>query len=130
MNISGIRGYAGYYNNVSSVYNKPESNQVASENLSLDSQTNSSGRPLEDFSTSLSTEDSIKGAESFANQFEPNAEHSLKGTDSDLSSLDETKSVANSQKQQIMAQYRMFVGSAQAVSNVAVASRPMEDFSL
>ncbi len=95
-------------------------------------QTNSSGRPLEDFSTSITLEESIKGAQGFADTYDASGQYSLKGSESDLLLLDQEGSIASSQKQQILAQYQMFVGSAEAINSVGTTSayRPMEDFSL
>ena len=46
----------------------------------------------------------------YAGQYDPKAEYELKGTDSDLMSLDVEKAISDMKRDQVLQQYQFFVG--------------------
>ncbi len=129
MNISGIRGYEGLYTQT-----QPATSPKVEENLKPQEQpvTTSAGRPLEDFSSEPQNRSTSDGVKEFIDSYDPKAEYSLKGADSDINSLDEQNYVADSRKSQIYQQYRMFMGSVQGNANIQQVNqqREMMNFSI
>ena len=135
MNISGIRGYAGLYSSVNKANENLNSpiNENAVQNTNPVSSSN--GRPYEDFSTRISNEQSVKGAQEFNEKFDPLAEYSLSGADSDIELLDRPASVSEDKKAQILGQYQRFIGTSEAVGSITARQtvsnfRPMENFDI
>ena len=132
MNISGIGSYSGNYNSI-----KINSliNQQASK---ADSGAQTQAVRSEDSALRQQEQQRIRANQNFnsvdyAKQFTPGKTYEMKGADSDLASLDESRSTTNSQKSQIMQQYQLFMGETQAqgVNQTAMntqAVRGVENF--
>lgn len=111
MNISGIGSYSGNYNSIkiNSLLRQQEQKPVQ--------QVHSSGD--EDSVRRQQEQQQIRQRQNFnsgdyAKQYEPERNYDLKGSDSDIASLDEATSASGSQKTQIMKQYQLFMGETQA----------------
>lgn len=132
MNISGIGSYSGNYNSIkiNSLINQQASKAdsgaqtqaVRSEDSALRQQEQQRIRANQNFNSA-----------DYAKQFTPGKAYEMKGADSDLASLDESRSTTNSQKSQIMQQYQLFMGETQAqgVNQTAMntqAVRGVENF--
>ena len=132
MNISGIGSYSGNYNSIkiNSLINQQASKAdsgaqtqaVRSEDSALRQQEQQRIRANQNFNSA-----------DYAKQFTPGKTYEMKGADSDLASLDESRSTTNSQKSQIMQQYQLFMGETQAqgVNQTAMntqAVRGIENF--
>ncbi|MBO5153824.1 MAG: hypothetical protein J6C00_05635 [Eubacterium sp.] len=132
MNISGIGSYSGNYNSIkiNSLINQQASKAdsgaqtqaVRSEDSALRQQEQQRIRANQNFNSA-----------DYAKQFTPGKTYEMKGADSDLASLDESRSTTNSQKSQIMQQYQLFMGETQAqgVNQTAMntqAVRGVENF--
>lgn len=132
MNISGIGSYSGNYNSIkiSSLINQQTSKAdsgaqtqaVRSEDSALRQQEQQRIRANQNFNSA-----------DYAKQFTPGKTYEMKGADSDLASLDASRSTTDSQKSQIMQQYQLFMGETQAqgVNQTAMntqAVRGVENF--
>ena len=133
MNISGIRSYTGLYGSFNKV---GEKEQLQNQNIQQVSPvTSSNDRHLEDFSTRISAEQSVRGAEEFAEKYDASAEFSLIGADSDIGLLDRPGAVSKEQKAQILNQYKHYMGSSKAVGVISSSqrtdsARAMENFDI
>jgi len=133
MNISGIGSYADNYNSIkiNSLLRQQELRPAADE------QVRDSG--ADDGALRQREQQEIRKKQNFqsgdyAKQYEPGKSYELKGADSDLTSLDESKDTPDSKKSRIMKQYQLFMGEAQArnASQAAMNARTprrVEDFS-
>ena len=130
MNISGIRPYAGpgLYNNiltsnVTDVTTDLSTQEAeAKQNVTADIAENSlqDARNRQTFS-----------AYEYATQYDPNAQYSMKGEESDLKTLDVEKAISDMQKDQVIHQYQFFVGEEAGALQTTSATRPVEEnFSL
>ena len=132
MNISGIGSYSGNYNSIkiNSLINQQASKAdsgaqtqaVRSEDSALRQQEQQRIRANQNFNSA-----------DYAKQFTPGKTYEMKGADSDLASLDASRSTTDSQKSQIMQQYQLFMGETQAqganrAAMNAQAVRGMENF--
>ena len=132
MNISGIGSYSGNYNSIkiNSIINQQASKAdsgaqtqaVRSEDSALRQQEQQRIRANQNFNSA-----------DYAKQFTPGKTYEMKGADSDLASLDASRSTTDSQKSQIMQQYQLFMGETQAqgVNQTAMntqAVRGVENF--
>ena len=132
MNISGIGSYSGNYNSIkiNSLINQQASKAdsgaqtqaVRSEDSALRQQEQQRIRANQNFNSA-----------DYAKQFTPGKTYEMKGADSDLASLDASRSTTDSQKSQIMQQYQLFMGEtrAQGVNQTAMhtqAVRGVENF--
>lgn len=130
MNISGIRPYMGYYdyNSIQSVTQSAKAEQVAP----VEPQASSSQQtPQVERDYAAQT----FGAADYAKQYQPDAVYDMKGTDSDIRSLDVEQALSDMQKDQVLQQYQFFVGESQgsvraAAETGAASVRAMENFSL
>lgn len=105
MNISGIRPIIGVNDN--NVIKSPEvsgapetEKQMAGESWRKPEQEHSAMRQK--------TEKTFD----YAGQYDPDAEYDLKGTESDLLSLDVEKAISDMKKDQVLLQYQFFVGES------------------
>ena len=132
MNISGIGSYSGNYNSIkiNSLINQQASKAdsgaqtqaVRSEDSALHQQEQQRIRANQNFNSA-----------DYAKQFTPGKTYEMKGADSDLASLDASRSTTDSQKSQIMHQYQLFMDETQAqgVNQTAMntqAVRGVENF--
>lgn len=132
MNISGIGTYSGNYNFIklnrsanqqaSGVTPAGQSQQARGEDSAIRRQEQQKIRANQNFNSA-----------DYAKQFAPGKTYEMKGADSELASLDESKGVTGSQKSQIMQQYQLFMGETQAqgVNQAAMntqAVRGVENF--
>lgn len=88
-------------------------------------------------STSASEQDSVSAKKSqnfgtydFAKQYKPNEQFELKGSDSDIKSLDVEKAVNNMQKDSIIHRYQYFVQNKTPQGSESSRDNEIEDFSL
>ena len=114
MNISGIGSYSGNYNSI-----KINSPAVAQKASKAGSGAQAQAVRSDDGARRQQEQQQIRANQNFnsadyAKQYEPGKNYEMKGADSDLASLDESGSATNSQKSQIMQQYRLFMGETQA----------------
>lgn len=113
MNISGIGSYSGSYNSIkvnrlsgqqaSEIVSARQTQKVSGGDSTLQRQEQQRIRANQNFNS-----------EDYAKQYAPGKTYEMKGVDSELASLDESKSVTDSQKSQIMQQYQLFMGETQA----------------
>lgn len=132
MNISGIGTYSGNYN---SIKLNPSANQQVSGVTPVQQPQQARG---EDPAVRRQEQQKIRANQNFnsadyAKQFIPGKTYEMKGADSELASLDESRDVTGSQKSQIMQQYQLFMGETQAqgVNQAAMntqAVRGVENF--
>lgn len=134
MNISGIGSYSGSYNSIklnrlsgqqaSEIVSARQPQKVSGGESALQRQEQQRIRANQNFNS-----------EDYAKQYAPGKTYEMKGADSELASLDESKGVTDSQKSQIMQQYQLFMGETQAQGvNQAMmntqAVRGVENFAL
>jgi hypothetical protein len=120
MNISGIRPYSGLN---PEIYTTPRQDVTASNNISVQSddvQNGSEGRALPDRKYN---------SFDYSKQYRSDAVYSMKGSDSDLSSLDVVNRMDEIHKDFAMKQYRNFVGNDAPAGNTADV-HPSENFDL
>ena len=112
MNISGIRPYAGFYD-----YNSIKAEALRSQQIAEAQPTISLQQPEEPkvTVTEVPVEQNFDSYD-FAQTYRPGETYELKGTDSDLESLDVQKAVSDLGKDQVLQQYQYFVGSSDAVT--------------
>lgn len=136
MNITGIRPYeaVGFYANrienadlsVKSVNIEPgEYLNGGSEagSFSGESSPYLNGRAVQQNETSYD----------FAQKYDPTARYELKGSESDLASLDYLNEVPKAHKDEVLKQYQMFVGNRseeKVQQDVQDSSRMLENFTL
>jgi len=129
MNISGIRPSIGFYDTNSIKFRQDIGSMSINE---------TEEEPNVDIaSTSVSEEDVVAtrksqnfGAYDFAKQYKPDEQFELKGSDSDIKSLDVEKAVNNMQKDSIIHRYQYFVQNKGAQNSESVNDKGIEDFSL
>ncbi|MBR4706506.1 MAG: hypothetical protein IKP29_00455 [Pseudobutyrivibrio sp.] len=130
MNISGIRPSNGFYDDTNIKF-RPELSSMAADELE-DSKVEESAAA----STAISDEEVAAaragqtfGSYDFASQYKPGEIHSLKGTDSDIGSLDIKKAVTDMQKDSAIHRYQYFVQNKKD-SNGAQPQKGTENFTL
>ena len=134
MIISGIKAAESFYNlntDNSIVKSSPES---AVAGLSSDASVSSDAAAKKQISQEeidRARAGQTQDAVSFAQLYDPTAVYSMKGADSDLQSLDVVNAISQMQKDQMLTQYRFFVGTSNAEQvTEAVATRPVENFNI
>lgn len=132
MNISGIGTYSGNYNSIK--LNRPADQQVSGVAPARQPQQarGEASAVRRQEQQKIRANQNFNSAD-YAKQFDPGKTYEMKGADSELASLDESRSVTNSQKSQIMQQYQLFMGETQAqgVNQAAMntqAVRGVENF--
>lgn len=116
MNVSGIRPTAGFYQYNSIKLNELRGQQIsaAHENVQpvdVESPLPTNEESLSNIQESIAQKQTFDSYD-FAQQYRPDEEFDLKGTDSDLTSLDMEKAISNLDKDQVLRQYQYFVGNA------------------
>lgn len=136
MNISGIRTSAGFYDYNTIKQNEVRSQQIKEARATEQSEEAVKGQVCNTVSETV-CEDTIKsagldkGAEAFANSYQPDAVYELKGVDSDITTLDMEKAISDMKKDQVLQQYQFFVGESIAQENETLrVAREMENFYL
>ena len=138
MNISGIRPSIGFYDyNSIKQTQSPEAAGVAAESMV------NAVEPVKPVETSAPTEAEISaarqkqtfGAYDYASTYKPDETFSMKGTESDINSLDVERAVNDMQKDSMLRQYQYFVGtqldpSGMPQETAQATARPTEDFAL
>lgn len=111
MNISGIGSYSSSYNSIriNRLFNNQQTQSIQPQ------QSEPAARPQ----INPQEQQAVRAKQrlssgDYAKQYESGKTYDLKGADSDITSLDASGAVADSQKSQIMQQYRMFMGETQA----------------
>lgn len=135
MNISGVRPYAGFYE-----YNSIKSAELGNRRMEAAGEQSAKeamdGR--QENRQSIVTSEAAQNQTSFdfAQNYDPNASYDLKGTDSDINSLDTMKTISDLDKELVLRQYQYFAGSRDS-SVTQIASEPanyvvrgIENFSL
>ncbi len=130
MNISGIRPYMDY----------SRLSQISSVSTEYDVNTDLIAQHQDETSVSLTQADidsaranQTYSAYDYAMRYDPLETFEMKGTESDLRSLDVEKAISDMQKDQAIQQYQYFVGDSisQIVSANESSQRMMaEDFTL
>ena len=111
MNISGIGAYSSSYNSIriNRLFNNQQTQSVQPQQSEpvaspqIDPQEQQAIRAKQRLSSG-----------DYAKRYESGKTYDLKGTNSDITSLDAFGTAADSQKSQIMQQYRIFMGETQA----------------
>lgn len=136
MNITGIRPYeaVGFY------ANRIESADAAVKSVNIEpGQYLNDGSQAGSFSAESSpflSERAVRQNETsydFALRYDPAARYELKGSESDLASLDYVNEVPKAHKDEVLRQYQMFVGSKsneQVQRDAQNSSRMLENFAL
>jgi hypothetical protein len=130
MNISGIRPSNGFYNDTNIKF-RPELSSMAAdeiEDANVDESTAAS-TAISDEEVAAARAGQTFGSYDFASQYKPGEIHSLKGTDSDIDSLDIQKAVTDMQKDSAIHRYQYFVQNKQD-NNGAAPAKGTENFSL
>lgn len=128
MNISGIRPTNEFYN-VNSVESIRRAAQVAPVEAPVEKVAPVEAPKTEGRSAETEAKQTF-GAYDYANQFKPGETYSMKGTDSDLRSLDVEKAVSDMQKDSVLHQYQYFVKDNAQATAAAASVRGAENFSL
>lgn len=131
MNISGIGAYSGNYNSIrtGSLVNQQVRGTVSDGQAQ---EVRSDERIRREQEQQIRANQNFNSAD-YAKQYAPGKTYEMKGADSDIASLDESRNASGSQKSQIMQQYRLFMGETQAqgVNQAAMnkqAVRGVENF--
>jgi hypothetical protein len=108
MNVSGIRPISGFYkvHSTSQVSNPEAISDLATQAAEADINTsvdNSGSRSRQTFKAS-----------DMAQQYDSRQTYNMKGSNSDLSTLDVEKAISDMQKDSALQQYQYFVGNAVA----------------
>lgn len=129
MNISGIRPGAGFYdyNTIKNDTAVKEQIEAAEINPLAREEKQKDGVQLAAQEISDSRTDT--GGKDFAERYQPKASYELKGTESDIMSLDVEKAISDMKKDQVLSQYQFFVGETEAEELLA-AAREQENFFL
>ncbi len=130
MNISGIRPSNGFYDDINIKFRPDLSSMAADEieDVNVDESTAAS-TAISDEEVAAAKAGQIFGSYDFASQYKPGEIHSLKGTDSDIDSLDIQKAVTDMQKDSAIHRYQYFVQNKQD-NNGAAPAIGTENFSL
>ncbi|MDD6306832.1 MAG: hypothetical protein PUA75_07780 [Clostridiales bacterium] len=133
MNISGIRMGAGFYD-----YNTIKTDEIAKQQIE-DAETAKELPTVGQKETEAADRETVMqeeresradtGAWDFARRYQPEASYELKGSESDIKSLDVEKAISDMRKDQVLQQYQFFVGESQA-QEILAATREKENFSL
>lgn len=129
MNISGIRPGAGFYD-----YNTIKSDEASMQRTADVEPIPAVREGTEEDRQELALQSDREGrtdngAREFAERYQPDVSYELKGSESDLMSLDVEKAISDMRKDQVLQQYQFFVGESQAEEILATA-KEKENFSL
>lgn len=105
MNISGIRPIIGV-NDYNAIKNPELSGIPETEKQTVGEYLQ---EPEQEYSIAQSEPEKVFD---YAGQYDPDAEYELKGTESDLLSLDVEKAISDMKKDQVLQQYQFFVGES------------------
>lgn len=136
MNISGIRPSEGFYSYNSIKINELRAQQITASKQEAAPTLQSADNETADISAQLDDARSKQTFSSadYAAEYNPSETYELKGVDSDINSLDIQKAVSDMDKDKMLQQYQMFVGSASEIvsaqSEGSIISRPTENFTL
>ena len=122
MNLSGIRTSSVFYD-----YNQIKNEQLQNQRLQGQQTIQDSDEQKKEVAAAALKSD--HGAENFAKRYQPDATYELKGTDSDISSLDVEKFMTDLKKDQVLQLYQFFVGDSLEQSGIW-QNRTDENFSL
>lgn len=108
MNISGIRPNAGFYdyNSIQNIRNAVEDTPVVKTAADAGASEQQQKDTLE---TPVRREQDF-GAADYAAQYQPDRTYEMKGSKSDIHSLDVEKALSDMHKDQVLQQYQFFVG--------------------
>lgn len=108
MNISGIRPNAGFYdyNSIQNIRNAVEDTPVVKTAADAGASEQQQKDTLE---TTVRREQDF-GAADYAAQYQPDCTYEMKGSESDIHSLDVEKALSDMHKDQVLQQYQFFVG--------------------
>lgn len=108
MNISGIRPNAGFYdyNSIQNIRNAVEDTPV----VKTAADTGASEQQQKDTLETTVRREQDFGAADYAAQYQPDCTYEMKGSESDIHSLDVEKALSDMHKDQVLQQYQFFVG--------------------
>lgn len=132
MNISGIRPTIGFYdyNEIKNTEAVAATGGVVQQPVEQTAETKADRSQVQERTPETEAKQTF-GAYDYAAQYNPNATYSLKGTESDIRSLDVEKAVSDMQKDEVIHQYQYFVGQEMSAGTVGgINVRGGEDFSL
>lgn len=130
MNISGIRPYAGFYD-----YNSIKAEALRGQQIAEAQSAPSVQQEEPQATVPVTPVEQNFSSYDFAQTYRPGEIYNLKGSDSDIESLDMQKAVSDLGKDQVLQQYQYFVGSRENVTKASIESTQMnmrsgENFSL
>ena len=127
MNITGIRPYEaiGLYSN--RIERKDMTADVAS--MEVEAEKPSASEKAEDYTQARSRQ--RETSFDYAKKYEPNVTYSMKGKDSDLSTLDRITELPKAHKDDALKQYQFFVGGKNREMRMqSIPTKDLEDFTL
>lgn len=134
MNISGIRPEAGFYD-FNSIKFRPGVDKDAIAGIVEDKPSTgfseqSAVADISEEGIAKAREKQTFGAYDFAAQYKPGVTFDLKGSESDIKSLDVERAVSDMKKDSILHQYQFFVGDHASLADGSASLRGAEDFTL
>lgn len=129
MNISGIRPTLGFYD-YNSIKIRPETIDSFEPEKVRDAGVTAqeSNKPSEQ-EIAAAREKQTFGSYEFANTYKANEVYEMKGSDSDIRTLDVEKAVSDMRKDSVLQQYQFFVGKDGITADIP-SVRGAEDFAL
>jgi hypothetical protein len=128
MNISGIRPSVGFYDQNSIRFN-PALSSMSIEETQEPAVEETSASVSSDEEMAAARQGQTFGSYDFASQYKPGEVHELKGTDSDIKSLDVERAVNDMQKDSAIHRYQYFVQNKGKGEDNS-AARGSENFTL
>lgn len=126
MNISGIRASSVFYD-YNLIKNHESGNHQAEATKAPEISVGESAGQEQTSAVSVSKPD--RGAEEYAQRYQPDTTYELKGIDSDINGLDMEKVLSELKKDEVLQQYQFFVGESQPKNGIP-DNRMNENFSL
>jgi len=132
MVISGIRTSESFYNNISSIGSAQQATNELPQVSSVAPEISDASAKPSLAEIIYARRDQNQTSFDYAQKYDAQASYSLKGSESSLESLDAENEVFRMQQDQILQQYRFFVGDGASSEEAAVqqATRPVENFIL
>lgn len=122
MNISGIRPLAGI-NDYNSIRDYGISDEKSSVQAAGVTEHDSEVQQETDAAKARQT----FGAQDYAKQYQSDVSYEMKGSDSDLLSLDIEKAISDMKKDQVLQQYQFFVGESVGQERVITTGDASEE---
>ncbi|SEK95693.1 hypothetical protein SAMN02910377_02284 [Pseudobutyrivibrio ruminis] len=129
MNISGIRPSIGFYDQ-NSIRIRPELSSMSVEETVTDIPEESSSASVTEEDIAAARSNQTFGSYDFATQYKPGTVYDMKGSDSDIKSLDVEKAVSDMEKDSAIHRYQYFVANKATSTTETTPVRGTENFSL